>query len=302
MRPSVGPFSLDGPTPRFCPICHLDFFDVPVSQKGATMFGINVSTDLIIQYGLQVAGALLILGIGIFLARGAGQFTYRSLDKLEMDPPIRLLLVRIVKAIVMVFTLLVVLQQFGIQIFPLIAGLGVAGVGIGLALQGVFLNLFAGLSIIFTKPFRVGEYIELLGEYGEVQTIDLFTTKLLHIDRSIVVIPNRKIIGEILHNHGKIRQLNLTVGVAYATDLSLALSAVRRVVNESSRVLQDLEPVIGISLLADSSINISVKPWVKVPDYVQAQAELYQAIVEQFRRDEVQIPFPQREIRMLNAV
>ena len=193
------------------------------------------------------------------------------------------------------------LQQFGIQIFPLIASLGVAGVGIGLALQGVFLNLFASLSIIITKPFLVGEFIDILGEHGEVQAIDIFTTKLLHIDRSIVVIPNRKIIGEILHNYGKMRQLNLTVGVGYGTDLTQALATIQRVVHANPRVIQDPAPVIGVGELADSSINISVKPWVAISEYVPAQAELYQAIVEAFGTAHIQIPFPQQEIRMRNA-
>lgn len=266
------------------------------------MLDTNISTDLIIQYGLQAASALLILGVGALLARSAGRYTNHSLGKFEMEPPVRLLLVRVVKGIIFLFTLLVVLQQFGIQIFPLIAGLGVAGIGIGLALQGVFLNLFAGLSIIITKPFRVGEFIDILGEHGEVQAIDIFTTKLLHIDRSAVIIPNRKIIGEILHNYGKIRQLDLTVGVAYATNLTQALETIKRVINANPRVLQDPTPVIGVGQLSDSSINISVKPWVAISDYVPAQAELYQAIVEAFGTDHIQIPFPQREIRMLNAV
>jgi len=265
------------------------------------MFGTDISMELVIQYGLHTGSALLILAIGAFLARSAGQYTQRSLARIEMEIPVRLLLVRAVKGIIFLFTVLIVLQQFGIQIFPLIAGLGVAGIGIGLALQGVFLNLFAGLSIIFTKPFRVGEFIDILGEHGEVQAIDIFTTKLFHLDRSIVVIPNRKIIGEILHNYGKIRQLDMTVSVAYATDLTQALDSVRRLVTANPRILQDPAPVIGISLLGDSSINISVKPWVAIPDYVPAQAELYQAIVEEFRTDNIQIPFPQREIRMLNT-
>jgi len=265
------------------------------------MFETAISMDLLIQYGLQAGSALLILAIGAFLARSAAQYTHRALANIEMEVPIRLLLVRIIKGIIFLFTLLVVLQQFGIQIFPLIAGLGVAGIGIGLALQGVFLNLFAGLSIIFTNPFRVGEFIDILGEHGEVQAIDIFTTKLLHLDRSIVIIPNRKIIGEILHNFGKIRQLDLMVGVAYTTDLTHALASVRRIVSANPRLLQDPAPVIGIALLGDSSINISVKPWVAIQDYVPAQAELYQTIVEAFQTDHIQIPFPQREIRMLNA-
>ena len=265
------------------------------------MFGLDVSPEIILQYALPAASALVILVIGVLLAKWAGQYVHKTLGRVEMEPPIRLLLVRVTRGIVVLLTLLVVLQQFGIQIFPLLAGLGVAGIGIGLALQGVFFNLFAGLSIIFTKPFRVGEFIRLLDVYGEVQAIDIFTTKLLHVDQSIVVIPNRKIIGEILQNHGKIRQLDLTVGVAYATDLNTALSVVRRVVDANPRILPEPEPVIGINLLGDSSINIAVKPWVKVPDFVPAQAELFQEIVEQFRAENIQIPFPQCEIRMLNA-
>jgi len=261
----------------------------------------NISMDLLMQYGLQATSALLILAVGVLLARWVGQVTHRSLGKIDMEPPVRLLLVRVVRGTVVLLTLLVVLQQFGVQIFPLIAGLGIAGVGIGLALQGVFLNLFAGFSIIFTKPFRVGEYIELLDVYGEVQTIDIFTTKLLHLDQSQVVIPNRKIIGEILHNYGHIRQLDLTVGVAYATNLTKALATVRQIITDNPHTLPEPEPVIGITLLGDSSINICAKPWVNIPDYVTAQAELYQSIVEEFRRQHIQIPFPQREIQMLHA-
>ena len=129
----------------------------------------------------------------------------------------------------------------------------------------------------------------------------MFTTKLLHLDQSLVVIPNRKIIGEILHNYGNIRQLHLTVGVAHATDLTRALATVHRIVTANARTLQDPKPITGISLRGDSSINITPKPWVKAPDYVPAQAELYQAIVEQFQADGIQIPFPQREIRILKT-
>lgn len=265
------------------------------------MLDTDVSMDLLVQYGVQATSALLILAVGFLIAHWTGKYTHKALGRFEMEPPVRLLLVRVTKGLVILMTLLVVLQQFGVQIFPLIAGLGVAGVGIGLALQGVFFNLFAGLSIIFTKPFRVGQYIELLGVYGEVQAIDIFTTKLKHLDQSDVIIPNRLIIGEILHNFGKIRQLDLSVGVAYASDLNKALSTVRKVVEDNPRALQEPAPVIGITQLADSSINICVKPWVNIPDYVDSQAELYEAIVEQFRANDIQIPFPQREIRMLQA-
>ena len=141
----------------------------------------------------------------------------------------------------------------------------------------------------------------MLGEHGEVQTIDLFTTKLKHIDHSIVVIPNRKIIGQILHNYGKLRQLHLAVGIAYASDLSQALATVERMVNTHPRVTQEPTPVIGINQLGDSAITISLKPWVALSNYVPAEAELYHAIVEAFRNQHIQIPFPQREVRMLQT-
>ncbi len=184
----------------------------------------------------------------------------------------------------------------------LIAGISVAGVGVGLAMQGVLGNLIAGLTIVFTKPFRFGEYIEIAGVQGQVTSIELFTTTLLHPDQSRVVIPNRKIVGEILHNYGFIRQLNLSVGVAYGTNIDNALNVVRSVLAKNSRVLKEPVPVVGVTMLADSSINISIKPWTAVADYAPAQAEIYQAIVEQFRTNHISIPYPQREVRTLGAV
>jgi small conductance mechanosensitive channel len=261
----------------------------------------DVSVTLLIQYGVQATSASLILVAGILLARWAGRYADRSFTRINLEAPVRLLLVRTVRGTVMLFTLLVVLQQFGVQIFPLLAGLGIAGVGIGLALQGVFLNLFAGLSIIFTRPFRVGEHVELLGVNGEVQSIDLFSTKLLHADRSTVVIPNRKIIGEILHNYGVTRQLDLSVAVSYSTDLGHALAVVQRLVESNPRVLKEPRPVVGVGPLADSAITIAIKPWVRVSDYGLVQTEIYGAVVEQFRKERIDIPFPQREVRMVGA-
>lgn len=257
--------------------------------------------DLLIRYGFQAAGALLILAAGLYLARWVGTLADRRLQKQEIEPAVRLLVGRLVRLLVVLFTGLVVLQQFGIQVLPLIAGLGVVGVGVGLAAQGVLSNLIAGLNIIFTKPFRVGEYIELLGVYGEVQEIGSFSIKLVHPDRSCVVIPNRKIIGEILHNYGAIRQLDLNVGVAYDTHLPDALTVAREVVAGNPRVLKEHAPLVGITVLGDSAITVSVKLWVSVPDLAIAQAELYQALVERFRASHIQIPFPQREVRLLGA-
>lgn len=257
--------------------------------------------DFLFNYGMQIVGALIILALGAILAKYVGKILDEALSKKGMEPPLRLLITRALKVLVFGFTFVLALDKFGVQIAPLVAGIGVAGVGVGLAMQGVLGNVVAGLTIIFTKPFRVGEWVELLGEHGEVTAIELFTTTLMHPDRSRIIIPNRKIVGEIMHNYGAIRQLDLTVGVAYATDLDAALGSIRKVLEASPRTLKDPAPIVGVSQLADSSINISVKPWVSVMDYVPAEAEVYKSIVEEFRRANVSIPFPQRELRVLNA-
>jgi len=160
-------------------------------------------------------------------------------------------------------------------------------------------NVVAGLTIIFTKPFRVGEYISIVGVEGSVDTIGLFKTTLNHADMSKVVVPNRKIVGEILHNYGNIRQLDLTVGVAYDTDLNHAISTIQEILQNNPRVLKTPAPVIGVTVLANSSINLAVKPWTTVADFGPAGGEVNKAIVEVFRGRKIVIPFPQQEVRML---
>ena len=261
----------------------------------------DVTTDLLIRYGFQILGALVILGVGLLLARYVGNLIGRWLERRALEPPVRSLMVKTVRVVVLIFTLVVALDKFGFQVAPLVAGIGVAGLGIGIALQGVLSNVVAGLSIILTKPFRVGEWISIVGVYGQVHTIELFATTLVHPDQSRVVIPNRKLVGEILHNYGTVRQLELTVGVAYASDLGAVLAAARETLVANPRVLQTPAPTVGIASLGDSAITLSLGPWVAVPDYIPAQAELYRAVVERFRAAGIEMPFPQREVRLLGA-
>jgi len=252
------------------------------------------------DYGFQIIGALIILTIGLVIAWWIGRALREWLEKKNVEPPIVMLAVRVVRLLIFLVALLQALEKLSVPIGPALAGIGVAGVGVGLALQGVLGNLVAGLTIIFTKPFRVSEYIEIAGVSGQVTKIELFSTTLLHVDQSRVVIPNRKIVGEILHNFGKVRQHDLSVGVAYGTNLGGALAIVREVLARNPRVLKEPVPVVGVTMLADSSINIAIKPWTSVDDYVLAQVEINQAIAEQFRAASISIPFPQREVRLLN--
>jgi small conductance mechanosensitive channel len=259
------------------------------------------AVDLGVQFGPKLFVAILILIVGFFVARWVAGLAERTLSKLHMEPPVRLLLLRLVRLLVMGLFLLMALTNLGVELLPLVAGLSVAGAGVALAMQGVLGNLAAGLTIIFTRPFRVGEYIQLIGVEGEVVSIELFATTLVHPDRSRVVIPNRKIVGEVLHNCGTIRQLDLNVGVAYATDLAKAIAVVNEVLKANPRVLKDPEPVVGVTALGDSAINITVRPWTTVADFVPAGAEIYQTIVSRFRERQISIPFPQREVRLLQS-
>lgn len=255
--------------------------------------------DYVINHSGALVAALAVIIGGLLAARWIGNALDRWLERKAMEPPMRMLLVRIVRLLIFALSLVIALETAGVDMTVLIAGFSVAGLGVGLALQGVLGNMFAGLTIIFTKPFRVGEYIEIAGVQGQVKTVALFSTTLLHPDMSRVVLPNRKVVGEILHNYGNIRQLNLSVGVAYGTNLNDAVGIVRGILAKSPRVLKEPVPVVGVTLLADCSINIAIKPWVAVSDFTLAQTEINQAVAEQLRDANISIPFPQREVRLL---
>jgi small conductance mechanosensitive channel len=258
--------------------------------------------DLAVRYGFQVVGALIILLAGFLGARWLGRIVDQRLQRQRMEPPMRQLIVRVLKVVVLLFALVVALDKFGFQVAPLVAGIGVAGLGVGIALQGVLGNLVAGLTIIFTKPFRVGEHISVVGVHGDVATIELFSTVLVHPDRSRVIIPNRKIVGEILHNFGVMRQISLSVTVTLDTDLGMALAQAGDIVRANPRVLKDPAPFVGISQVADGAVTIAVKPWVAVSDVVTADAELYQALIERFRQRGIAAALPRHEVRLLDGV
>src|SRR3989442_12721803 len=260
----------------------------------------DIVLDLAIRYGFQVIGALVILAAGAIVARWIGHLVDQRLQK-QMEPPMRLLIVRALKVVVMLFAAVVALDKFGFQIAPLVAGIGVAGLGVGFALQGVLSNLVAGLTIIFTKPYRVGEYIELLNVHGDVAKIELFSTTLLHPDRSRVIVPNRRIVGEVLHNYGVMRQLHLTVAVPHDPDLPRVLAAVHDVVSRNARVLKDPAPVVGVSQITESGIRIGIEPWVRVVDVGAADAEIYGAVVQEFRARRIDLGLARQEVRLVNA-
>jgi small conductance mechanosensitive channel len=252
--------------------------------------------EMAIRFGPRLLTALLILVAGFIVAKWVSGGFARMLERRHLEPPIRALFTRVVWVLCVLLFAIMALQNLGVELLPLVAGLGVAGAGVALATQGVLSNLVAGLSIIFAKPYKVGEYIAIAGVEGAVESITLFSTTLVHVDRSRVVIPNRKIVGEILHNYGRLRQLDFTVGVAYDTDLTAALAIVREVLAANPRVLQDPAPVVAPVQLGESAVALAVRPWVLVEDQSAAGGEVCAAVLEAFRARGVVMPFPQREV------
>jgi small conductance mechanosensitive channel len=271
-----------------------------IDRVGTTLSNLKTTlAEMAVRYGLQVLAAVVILFVGFRISRWAGRLLESWLTTKGLDISLRDFVVRIFRVLLFAGTVLIAAEKLGIPVTSLVAGAGVAGVGAGFALQGVLGNVFSGLTILFTRPFRVGEYIEILGIHGQVMEITIFSTTLIHPDQSKVVIPNRKIVGEIFHNYGTRRQMELRVGVAYGTDLGKALDVIRDTLRADARLLQEPAAQVGIKDLGDSAIVIAIKPWVSVPDYDAARADLYRAIVDAFHARGVQMPFPQREVRIL---
>jgi small conductance mechanosensitive channel len=257
----------------------------------------DVAARLAVQYGPSLLSAALILLAGYFVARWTARFAAGGLRRFPIEPPVHDLILRTLKVLVFLLFALMALQNLGIDLLPLIAGLGIVGAGIALALQGVLGNVAAGLTIIFTRPFRIGEYISIAGEEGVVQKITLFSTTLRHSDLSQVVIPNRKIAGEILHNYGEIRQLDLGVQVAYATNLETAVSTVRDVLAANPRVLANPAPMVQAASLGEYAIRIAIRPWVAVKDFGAAPGEINPAVVRALDTAGIEIAVPMHVVR-----
>jgi small conductance mechanosensitive channel len=257
--------------------------------------------DLAIRFGPRLLTALLIVAAGLFASSWVSRWFTKLLEKRDLEPSLRLLLTRIVSAVCILVFALLALENLGVELLPLVAGLGVIGAGVALATQGVLSNAVAGLSIIFSKPFRVGEYLAIAGVEGVVESISLFNTTLGHVDRSRVVVPNRKVVGEILHNYGLIRQVDVTVGVAFDSGLGVVMELIRSALQANPRVLREPQPLVQPTQLGDCAVSIAVKPWVAVQDQVAATGEIYTAVLQVLRARGIVLPLPQREVRLIGA-
>lgn len=259
----------------------------------------DLVVDLAVRYSLQVLAALAILAAGLLCARIAGRVIERQLLKTGIEKHLQQLLVRAGKLVVLLFTVILALDKFGVQVTALVAGLSVAGLAWGLALQGVLANVAAGLSIMFSKVFRIGDYIEIGTVRGQVQAINLTTTILRTLEDARVIVPNRKIVGEIIYNYTEERRVPLTVEVGYGEDPERVLQTIREILLQNGRILKTWEPEVGIVSLADAGVRITLRPWCKAQDYWHVQYEVYRAILDRFRERRIEMRHPIREVRLV---
>lgn len=229
-------------------------------QLQTIQFVQRTAIELALQFGPKLVVVLLILVVGFYVGRWAGRMGDAVLLKVGLDQTLRDTLVRILRILVLGLFAIMALQNMGMPLLPLLAGIGLAGAGFALAMQGVLGNLVAGLTIIFTRPFKLGEHISIGAEEGTVEQITLFNTVLGHADLSRVVIPNRRVVGEILHNFGRVRQINVLVGVAHDTDIGRARQIIDGLLAARPGVLKEPAPVVGVVSLQDSNVQLAVRP------------------------------------------
>jgi len=262
---------------------------------------ITQTMDLITRYGLRVIGAVVILLAGFWLAGVAQRHVVKGLGRLRrMDETLTRFFASLARYTVLIFTGLAVLSQFGIQTASLIAVLGAAGLAVGLALQGTLSNLAAGVMLLIFRPFRVGQYVEVGSVAGTVEELSLFVTRLNTPDNVLIIVPNNDIWGNPIKNysHNATRRVQISVGIGYEQDIGRAIETVRALLAEDPRVLDDPEPWVAVTELADSSVNLMVRAWCQATDYWALYCDLTRATKERFDAQGISIPFPQRVVHM----
>jgi small conductance mechanosensitive channel len=254
-------------------------------------------------YGLRVVGAILILIIGRIVAGQARRGVRRLGDARHWDPSLSGFLASLVYFLVMALVLISMLSSFGVQTASLVAVLGAASFAIGLALQGSLSNFASGVMLLFFRPFKVGDYVDVAGEAGTVKNIAIFTTTLATPDNVRIEVPNSKIYGGIIKNFAgyDTRRIDLTVGISYNDDMARAIEAIRGVIAADARVLPEPATTVAVAELGDSSVNLVVRPWVNRADYWAARFDLIQAIKNALDAAGIEIPFPQRVVTMIGA-
>lgn len=256
--------------------------------------------ELLALYGVKALAALAILFVGRLAARWVRRLVQNLLTRGQTDPMIVGFVASIAYVGMMVFVVLAALGQLGIQTTSFIAILGAAGLAIGLALQGSLSNFAAGFLLIMFRPFKVNDFIEGAGVSGLVEEIQIFTTTLRTPDNKTVIVPNAKLLDDNITNYSAkaTRRIDLTVGVSYDTDLAEAKRILGDIARADGRVKDDPEPLIAVSQLADSGVNLVMRLWTDTEDYWPVHFDTVETIKRRFDEAGITIPYPQRDVHL----
>jgi small conductance mechanosensitive channel len=258
-------------------------------------------TDVLVDVGLNIAIALVILIIGIRLAKFIGNLVRKILEKRGSDQGLVTFMKGLVSGLLKVLTVITAVSQLGVQMTSFIAILGAAGLAIGMAFSGTLSNLAGGVMILIFKPITVGEYIKAQGEGGTVKEIQIFHTILVTPDNKTIIIPNGPLSTGNITNFSRqpTRRIDFSFGFGYGEDLKLAKETVLEIVNSHPKVFKDPEPFVKLGSLGDSSVNLTVRIWSKKEDYWDIHFYVNEEVYKKYDEiDGLSIPFPQMDVHM----
>lgn len=248
------------------------------------------------QYSMQIVGAVIILILGFYASRYAHLITLKAFYKYRIDETLARFGANFVRFLVIGVMAIIALGKLGISIAPFVAALGALSLTAGLALQGSVANFAAGVVLIVTKPFKIGDTITIKECYGEVMDIKLGYTILINENKEQITIPNKFMIGDVLVNSFEYRIAIGRVGIAYGSDVEKAISAIKFILNENVNVSAENEAIVGIESFGDSSIDIAYRYWAVTTEYYKTQFAVNKKVFDALNEARITIPFPQREI------
>jgi len=261
---------------------------------------VNIIIDFFVNYSFQVVGAILILVVGFLVARAVASFLMKLFERKEIDITLSKFAAAAAKATILGFAIIIALGKFGITIAPFVAALAAMAFGASFAIQGPMANYGAGLVIILTRPFVVGNTITVSGVSGIVEEVNLGNTILTDEDGVKITIPNKHIVGEILHNSEERRIVEEVVGISYDSDPEKAIRIIKEALGEFQEISTETPSRVGIQQFGDSSINIGLRYWIPTREYFKTLYQVNLAVYKQLKARDIQIPYPQRDIHIVS--
>ncbi len=262
---------------------------------------INIVIDFFVNYSFQVVGAIIVLVIGVLVARAVSSFLLKFFEKKEFDVTLSKFIAATVKGIILGFAFIVAIGKFGITIAPFIAALAAMAFGASFAIQGPLANYGAGLVIILTRPFVVGNTIKVSNVSGIVDEVKLGATILTDEDGVKITIPNKHIVGEIIHNSKERKIVEEMVGISYDSDPEKAIQIIKETLETFEDISKEPPPQIGIQEFGDSSINIGLRYWIPTDKYFKILYQVNLSIYKHLKENNIEIPFPQRDVHIVSG-